>query len=66
MLAAGSILHGLIGVEAKLLDEKRCQIEDGAALILYGLHETETRELDGYREDVIEGFRLCQQQEAQG
>jgi hypothetical protein len=66
MFAAGAILRGLIGVEAEQLDEKRCQIKDGAAVILYGMDATETRELDGYRDDVIEGFRQRQLQDSQG
>lgn len=66
MFAASAILRGLIGVEAEQLDERRCQIVDGAPVILYGMGETETRELDGYRNDVIEGFRLQQLQDAQG
>lgn len=66
MFAAGSILHGLIGVEAEPPDEKRCQIRDGALLIVYGLAPTETDELDAYRDDLVEGFRVRQLQDAQG
>lgn len=66
MFAATATLHGLIGIEAKPLDDQRCQIEDGALLMLYGLGGTETAELDPCRNDVIEGFRLRQLQDAQG
>ena len=66
MFAAGAILHGLIGIEAEPLDEKRCQIRDGAPLVIYGLGKTETRELEAYREDVLQGFRDKQLADAQG
>jgi hypothetical protein len=66
MFAAGAILHGLIGIEAVPLDEQRCQIHDGAPLVIYGLDSTETAELDLYRDDVVEGFRIRQLQDAQG
>jgi len=66
MLAAGTILRGLIGIEAEPLDRRHCQIRDGAPLVIYGIRSTETRELELYRDDVIEGFRLAQEQAAQG
>ena len=66
MFAAGSILHGLIGVEAEPLDGNRCQIRDGALMLVYGLAPTSTEELDGYRDDLVEGFRIQQLQDAQG
>ena len=66
MFAAGSILHGLIGVEVEPLDGTRCQIRDGALMMVYGLAPTITEELDGYRDDLIEGFRVQQLQDAQG
>ena len=66
MFAAAAILRGLIGVEAQPLDERRCQIHDGALLVIYGLDDTETRELDAYRDEILEGFRLRQLQDAQG
>ena len=64
MFAAGSILHGLIGIEAEPLDGTRCQIRDGALLVIYGLRQTETEELEGYRDDVIAGFQQRQLQDA--
>lgn len=63
MFSAGSILHGLIGIEAEPLDGARCQISDGALLIIYGLGKTETGELEGYRDDVISGFKIKQLQD---
>ena len=66
MFAAGAILRGLIGVEAEPVDEKRCSIANGALLLIYGLDATETRELDGYRNDILEGYRSKQAQDAQG
>lgn len=65
MLAAGSILHGLIGIEAEPIDEKCYEIRDGAKLIIYGMGNTETRELEIYQDDVLESFRLQQLQDAQ-
>jgi hypothetical protein len=68
MFAAKSILHGLIGIEAKPLAGDRCQIRNGALLVIYGLGETEINELESYRDDVIAGFqqRQLQDVEAQG
>jgi len=66
MFAAGAILHGLIGIEAEPLDEGRCQVNDGAPLVIYGLGSTETRELDAYRDDVLTGFLEKQLADAQG
>lgn len=66
MFAAGAILHGLIGVEAEPIDGKKCSIVQGAPLLLYGMGSTDTRELDAYHNDVIEGFRVKQLQDAQG
>ena len=63
MFAAGSILHGLIGIEAEPLDSARCQISDGALLVIVGLGQTETDELEGYRDDVISGFKVRQLQD---
>ena len=66
MFAAGSILYGLIGIEAKPLDGGRCQIKVGALLVIYGLGKTDTDELNVYRDDVINSFQTRQLQDAQG
>lgn len=66
MFAAGAILRGLIGIEAEPLDQGRCQIHDGAPLVIYGIGKTETRELDAYRDDVLTGFQERQLADAQG
>ncbi len=65
MFAASSILNGIIGVEAEPLDHQRCRVEDDAMVLIYGIGGTQDRELDSYRNDMIEGYRLRQLQDAQ-
>lgn len=66
MFAAGTILHGVCGVEAQPIDDRRCEIRDGAMILIQGIPPTGTAELDIYRDDIAEGFRQRQAQEAQG
>jgi len=66
MLRPDAILQGLIGIEAEPLDERCCQIRDGAPVSIYGVGRTEADDLVPYREDVINGFRVLQTADAQG
>jgi hypothetical protein len=40
-------------------------VEDDAMVLIYGIGGTQDRELDSYRNDLIEGYRLRQLQDAQ-
>lgn len=66
MFAAGSVLSGVIGVEAEPADEKHCFIREGTPLLIIGARGTETRELEGYQHDIVEAYRQRQAAEAQG
>ena len=66
MFAAGVILHGIIGVEAEPAHEGYAYISEDAPLLILGARGTNTRELEGYQQDIAEGYRLRQAQEVQG
>lgn len=66
MFAAGSRLAGVIGVEAEPADGDYCFIEEGTPLLIIGARGTETRELEGYQDDIVESYRVRQAAEAQG
>lgn len=64
MFAAGSLLSGVIGVDAEPADLGHCFIREGVPLLIIGARGTETRELEGYQDDIVEAYRLRQAQEA--
>lgn len=66
MLAAGVILHGLAGVEAMVGSDNVARIDADAITEVHPVRGTCPEELEGYLDDVIEGFRLRQLQDAQG
>lgn len=66
MFAANVILHGVIGVEAEPEGKEHCYIKEGSPLLIIGARGTETRELNGYTEDIVENYRIRQLQDAQG
>lgn len=66
MFAAGVLLHGVIGVDAEPAHEGHAFIRDGTPLLIIGARGTESRELEGYEADIVEGYRQRQAQEAQG
>ena len=63
MFAAGSLLAGVIGVEAEPTDERHCYIREGTPLLIIGARGTETRELEGYQDDIVEAYRQRQAQD---
>lgn len=66
MLAAGALLHGVIGARAKPTRNGSHQIDEDAELLIVGTRTTSTRELEGYVDDIAEGYQLRQAQQAQG
>jgi hypothetical protein len=66
MFAANVILHGVAGVSAEPAHEGHCYIEEGGPLLIVGTRNTSTRELEGYQDDIAEGYRLREAQQAQG
>lgn len=66
MFAAGSVLGGVIGVAAEPEGRRRCFIREGSRLLIIGARGTETRELKGYQDDIVEGYRQRQEAGAQG
>lgn len=66
MFAANVILSGVIGVAAEPAHEGHAFIREGVPLLIVGARGTETRELEGYTDDIVEGYRQRQAQEAQG
>ena len=66
MFAANAILHGIIGVPAEPMSGGQCTINEGAKAIIIGTRGTSARELEGYTDDIADGFRLRQLQDAQG
>lgn len=64
MFAAGSLLNGVIGVAAQPAGENHCYIEEGAPLLIIGARGTETRNLKGYQDDIVDAYRQRQATEA--
>lgn len=62
MLAAGSLLSGVIGVAAEPEGESHCYIEEGSPLLIIGARGTSTRELECYQDDIVEAYRVRQAQ----
>jgi len=58
MFAAKSILHGIVGVAAEMLDESRCQVCADSGIEVYAMGETTDGELEGYRQDLEEWFKV--------
>lgn len=56
MRDAGNVLHGLIGLKAELIDRKRCQVEPGKPLLIYGTRGTDTGVLRQYQDELADGF----------
>lgn len=66
MFAAHVILHGLVGVVATMEDDDVARVEHNAALEIYGTRGTNPHELAAYETEVLESYRLCVAQQAQG
>jgi hypothetical protein len=66
MFAAGAILHGLAGVEATIDRDNVARVEAEACVDVHPVRGTCPEELAVYLDDVIEGFRQRQLQDAQG
>ena len=66
MFGAGGILNGLIGVDARPLDEGHCEIRNGSRLMVYGVRGTDTGELEPYHDDLAEAFNELQVQAGSG
>lgn len=60
MFAAGVLLHGVIGVSAEPAGDEHCYIQEGTPLLILGSRGTETRELEGYQDDIVECYRVRQ------
>ena len=65
MMAAGAILHGICGVTARVGRDQVARVQADAVPEVYAIRDTTTEELNGYVEQVAEGFRLKQLQAAQ-
>ena len=66
MWAAGALLHGVIGARAKPTQNGSHRVDEGAELLIIGTRTISTRELEGYVDDIAEGYRLRRVQQAQG
>ena len=62
MFTAGARLHGVVGLSAEPRDDKTCLIDPNGPTLIYGTRDTEDKELDGYRVEIAEGFRIKQLQ----
>ena len=60
MFAAAAILHGLIGMAAEPMGDEHYQVRDETQLIIYGLGDTETAEIELYWDDVLAAFERKQ------
>ena len=58
MFSAKSILHGLIGVQAEPLEDNQCKINDGAQVVICAMGSTQIEELELYRADLAEAFKV--------
>lgn len=65
MFSAASILTGVIGVEAQPLRDQQYKISQDARVLICGTEQTNTRELEVYKDDIAESYRLRQLQDAQ-
>lgn len=66
MFAASVILHGIIGASAVIGKDKIARIPHDAVLKIYPVRETDPEELRLYEDDINEGYRLRELQDAQG
>lgn len=66
MFAAGVILHGIIGAPATIGKDNIARIADDAELVIYPVRGTEPAELELHSNEITEGFRLKELQDAQG
>jgi hypothetical protein len=60
MFAAAVILRGVAGLDARPLDDNRCVIASDANVKVYAMGDTTNQEMQGYVEDVRDGFRVHQ------
>ena len=66
MFAAAVILHGLIGAPASVGADSVARIAHDAQLLIYPVRDTDPAELELYRAEITDGFRLRELQDAQG
>jgi hypothetical protein len=66
MFAAGVILHGIIGAEAVIGSDSIARIPRDAQMQIMAIRDTDSDELQIYCEDIKEGYRLRELQDAQG
>lgn len=66
MFAAGVILHGIIGLTARVNEKKEARVVNDGKLLIYAIRDTDRSELLIYRDDITEAFRRRQLQDAQG
>ena len=62
MFTAGAALHGLVGYDAEPYEDQTALIDSEGPLLIFGTRGTLTKELAGYQEDLLEGFRIKQLQ----
>lgn len=56
MARSGEVLHGLIGMEARLLSASKAQVEPGSPLLIYGTRGTDTGALSRFQDELADGF----------
>jgi hypothetical protein len=56
MANAAGVLHGLIGLEAEMVDQRRCQVQPDKPLLIYGTRGTDTGVLRAYQDELADGF----------
>lgn len=66
MFAASVILHGLVGVPAKVGSDNVAKVSRDARLCVYGIRGTDPAELSLYQDEVLEAYRIRELQDAQG
>lgn len=66
MFAASVIMHGLVGVPAKVGRDNVAKIRRDAQLCVYGIRGTDPAELSMYETAVLEAYRQREMQDAQG
>lgn len=66
MFVAGMIMHGLCGVPATVDGDSIARVAADAAPEVYAVRGTDSAALSLYEQEVMEGFRLKQLQDAQG
>lgn len=53
---AGEVLHGLIGMKARLISATKAEVERGSPLLIYGTRGTDTGALSRFQDELADGF----------